>query len=412
MKRSTNRILSTHVGSLIRPPELVESIRARQSGQAVDEQAYAKCLKDSVAEAVRQQAQAGVDIVNDGEFGKSTSWSLYALKRLSGFEMRPVKPGGSPFARGADRARFKDFYDELEGKRATAAWSNVTQMDAVCVAPIKYTGQAELQRDIDNLKAGLQGVNVEEAFLPVAAPSSAIPDRKNEYYASDEECVIALAEALRTEYRAIAESGILLQVDDARAAVTYDRMVPPASFEDYYKWLARHVEVLNHALEGIPQEKIRYHVCWGSWPGPHTTDVPLKKIVDLILKVKAGAYLIEAANPRHEHEWQVWKDVKLPAGKILRQVSVDCQFRRSHLQRKRERPHRCQQDRRLPALRFPARVLYGVNGDSREATHAALPQPAVRQMVQMKIKITSPLMEAGVSCLAPHTTSAIVASIP
>jgi 5-methyltetrahydropteroyltriglutamate--homocysteine methyltransferase len=317
MKRSTNRILSTHVGSLIRPPQLVESIRARQSGGVVDEQAYAKSLKESVAEVVRQQAQAGVDIVNDGEFGKSTSWSLYALKRLSGFEMRPVKAGGSPFARGADRERFKDFYDELEGKRATAAWSNVTQMDAVCVAPITYTGQAELQRDIDNLKAGLQGVNVEEAFLPVAAPSSAIPDRKNEYYKSDEECVVALAEALRTEYRTIAESGILLQVDDARAAVTYDRMVPPASFDDYYKWLARHVEVLNHALEGIPEDRIRYHVCWGSWPGPHTTDVPLKKIVDLILKVKAGAYLIEAANPRHEHEWQVWKNVKLPAGKVL-----------------------------------------------------------------------------------------------
>ena len=317
MKRSTNRILSTHVGSLIRPPQLVESIRARQGGQTVDEQAYAKSLKESVAEVVRQQAKAGVDIVNDGEFGKSTSWSLYALKRLSGFEMRPVKPGGSPFARGADRERFRDFYDELEGKRATEAWSNVTQMDAVCVAPIKYTGQAELQRDIDNLKAGLQGINVEEAFLPVAAPSSAIPDRKNEYYKSDEECVVALAEALRTEYRTIADSGILLQVDDARAAVTYDRMVPPASFDDYYKWLARHVDVLNHALEGIPEDRIRYHVCWGSWPGPHTTDVPLSKIVDLILKVKAGAYLIEAANPRHEHEWQVWKNVKLPAGKVL-----------------------------------------------------------------------------------------------
>jgi 5-methyltetrahydropteroyltriglutamate--homocysteine methyltransferase len=185
------------------------------------------------------------------------------------------------------------------------------------VAPIQYTGLDELQRDIDNLKAGLKGAQVEEAFLPVAAPSSAIPDRKNEYYRNDEELVIALAEALRTEYRAIAGSGILLQVDDARAAVTYDRMVPPASFDDYYRWLGRQVEVLNHALEGIPEDRIRYHVCWGSWPGPHTTDVPLKKIVDLILKVRAGAYLIEAANPRHEHEWQVWKDVKLPDGRVL-----------------------------------------------------------------------------------------------
>jgi 5-methyltetrahydropteroyltriglutamate--homocysteine methyltransferase len=187
----------------------------------------------------------------------------------------------------------------------------------VCVGPITYNGLFELQRDIDNLKAAATAAGVDEAFLPVAAPSSAIPDRKNEYYKSDEDLVVALAEALRTEYRAIVDAGFLLQVDDARAAVTYDRMVPPASLEDYYKWLERHVEVLNHALERIPEDRIRYHVCWGSWPGPHTTDVPLRKIVDLILKVKAGAYLLEAANPRHEHEWKVWQEVKLPPGKIL-----------------------------------------------------------------------------------------------
>jgi 5-methyltetrahydropteroyltriglutamate--homocysteine methyltransferase len=316
MKRSSNRILTTHVGSLIRPPRLLELVRARENGSSADVQAYEQCLRDSVAEVVRRQAQAGIDIVNDGEFGKSTSWALYALKRVSGFEMRPVKPGANPFARGADRERFKEFYAELEGGN-DRTWSNVTQQEAVCVAPVKYTGLSELQHDIDNLKAALQGVKVEEAFLPVAAPSSAIPDRKNEYYKNDEELVIALAEALRTEYRAIVDAGFLLQVDDARAAVTYDRMVPPASFEDYYRWVGRHVEVLNHALEGIPEDRVRYHVCWGSWPGPHTTDVPLRKIVDLILKVRAGAYLIEAANARHEHEWRVWKDVKLPEGKIL-----------------------------------------------------------------------------------------------
>jgi len=317
MKRSTNRILTTHVGSLIRPPQLLELLRAGQNGDTSNRQAYDRCLKDSVAEVVRRQAKAGIDVVNDGEFGKSTSWSLYALKRLSGFELRPFQPGADTFARGADRQRFQEFYAELEGQSADRTWSKVTVQDAVCVSPIKYTGLDELQRDIDNLKAGLAGEQVEEAFLPVAAPSSAIPDRKNEYYRNDEELVIALAEALRTEYRAIAQSGILLQVDDARAAVTYDRMVPPASFDDYYRWLGRHVDVLNHALEGIPEDRIRYHVCWGSWPGPHTTDVPLKKIVDLILKVRAGAYLIEAANPRHEHEWQVWKAVKLPDGKVL-----------------------------------------------------------------------------------------------
>src|SRR5579864_6065563 len=316
MKRSSNRILTTHVGSLIRPPRLLELVRAKESGDAGGAQAYEQCLKDCVAEVVRRQAQAGIDIVNDGEFGKSTSWSLYALKRVSGFEMRPVKPGADPFARGADRERFKEFYAELEGGN-DRTWSNGTKQEAICVAPVRYTGLAELQHDIDNLKAALAGVEVEEAFLPVAAPSSAIPDRKNEYYANDEELVVALAEALRTEYRAIVDAGFLLQLDDARAAVTYDRMVPPAKFEDYYRWVARHVDILNHALEGIPEDRVRYHVCWGSWPGPHTTDVPLRKIVDLILKVRAGAYLIEAANPRHEHEWRIWKDVKLPDGKIL-----------------------------------------------------------------------------------------------
>jgi 5-methyltetrahydropteroyltriglutamate--homocysteine methyltransferase len=316
MKRSTNRILTTHVGSLIRPAKLLDFVYARQEGRAVDEQAYDKCLADSVAEVVWQQAAAGIDVVDDGEFGKSTSWSLYALKRLSGFEQRPIKPGADPFARGADRERFREFYEELE-RPNERTWSKVTTHDVICVAPIQYTGLGELQRDIENFKAALRDLKVEEAFLPVAAPSSAIPDRKNEFYGNDEELLVALAEALRTEYKTIVDSGILLQVDDARAAVTYDRMVPPGSFEDYYRWLSQHVDVLNHALEGIPDDRIRYHVCWGSWPGPHTTDVPLKKIVDLILKVRAGAYLIEAANPRHEHEWRVWKDVKLPEGKIL-----------------------------------------------------------------------------------------------
>ena len=316
MKRSTNRILTTHVGSLIRPPQLLEFVRARQEGQVAGEQAYNKCLKDSVAEVVHRQAQAGIDVVDDGEFGKSTSWSLYALSRLSGFEQRPIKPGADPFARGAERERFKDFYEELEGPDART-WSKVTTHDVVCVAPVQYTGMDELKRDIENFKTALSDAKVEEAFLPVAAPSSAIPDRKNEYYRNDEELLVALAEALRTEYKTIVDSGLLLQIDDARAAVTYDRMVPPGSFEDYYRWLNRHVDVLNHALEGIPEDRVRYHVCWGSWPGPHTTDVPLKKIVDLILKVRAGAYLIEAANPRHEHEWRVWKEVKLPEGKIL-----------------------------------------------------------------------------------------------
>ena len=312
MKRSTDRILTTHVGSLIRPPSLREFLRARQKGDPLDQRAYAKCLTDSVADVVRRQAEAGVDVISDGEFGKSISWSQYVLERLSGFERRPVKPGANPFQRGADREKFAEFYAELDAREGAA-----TTMDSVCVGPISYTGQAELQRDIDNFKAALKKVQVEEAFLPVAAPASVIPDRRNEYYKSDEECLHAIGAAMRTEYKMIVDAGFVLQLDDARAAVSYDRMVPPASFDDYRKWVAMHMAVLNRAIEGLPPERIRYHVCWGSWPGPHTTDVPLKDIVDLILSVRVGAYVIEGANPRHEHEWKVWQDVKLPAGKVL-----------------------------------------------------------------------------------------------
>ncbi len=313
MKRSTSRILTTHVGSLIRPDALQDFLRARQGGKPYDQAAYDKCLADSVAAVVRRQAEAGIDVVSDGEFGKSISWSQYVLERLSGFERRPIKPGTvNPFARGADRTRFSEFYAELDARETPATIS-----ESICVGPIAYTGQAALQRDIDNFKAALKGVDVAEGFLPVAAPASVIPDRKNEYYKSDEECLRAIAEAMRTEYRMIVDAGFILQLDDARTAVTFDRMVPPGSFADYRKWVAMHVDLLNHALEGIPEDRVRYHICWGSWPGPHTTDVPLKDIVDLVLQVRVGAYVIEGANPRHEHEWKVWRDAKLPPGRVL-----------------------------------------------------------------------------------------------
>ncbi|HYR34029.1 MAG TPA: cobalamin-independent methionine synthase II family protein [Burkholderiales bacterium] len=313
----SQRLLTTHVGSLIRPPALLEFIRARQKRAPYDEAAYQRCLAESVREVVRRQAEAGIDLPSDGEFGKAISWSQYALERLSGFERRPANPGANPFARGADRARFAEFYAELDAADGPPATAGATGAVAVCVAPIEYTGHAELQRDIANFRAALAAAGVKQGFLPVAAPASVIPDRKNEYYKSDEECLRAIARAMRTEYLAIVDAGLLLQLDDARFAVTYDRMVPPASFQDYRRWVELHVEVLNEALAGIPEERVRYHVCWGSWPGPHTTDVPLKDVVDLILKVRAGAYLIEGANPRHEHEWRVWEKVQLPPGKKL-----------------------------------------------------------------------------------------------
>ena len=312
MQRSTERILTTHVGSLIRPPALQELLHQKQSGKDYDHAALDACLARSVAAVVRRQAEAGIDVVSDGEFGKSISWSQYALERLSGFERRPVKAGANPFQRGADRERFADFYAELDAREGVS-----TTMDAVCVGPISYVGQSELTRDIDNFRAALDATKVTEAFLPVAAPGSVIPDRKNEYYASEADCLQAIGQAMRSEYRMIVEAGFLLQLDDARAAVSYDRMVPPGSLADYRDWVALQIDVLNQAIEGLPAERIRYHVCWGSWPGPHTTDVPLKDIVDLILKAKVGAFVIEGANPRHEHEWQVWRQVKLPPDKVL-----------------------------------------------------------------------------------------------
>jgi 5-methyltetrahydropteroyltriglutamate--homocysteine methyltransferase len=306
---AASRILTTHSGSLIRPPELLDLLRAGKAGTLE----YRECLKRSVAQVVRRQAQTGIDIPSDGEFGKNISWSQYALERLSGFERRSTSRDRNPFYSGADRARFPEFYAEMDA----APGGSRSEHLAVCVGPISYTGKADVRRDIDNFKAALAAAGVRDGFLPVAAPASVIPDRKNEYYSSGDECLQAIANAMRSEYRAIVDSGLYLQLDDARIAVTYDRMAPPAGLDEYRSWVAKHVEVLNAALEGIPEDRVRYHVCWGSWPGPHTTDVPLAAIVDLILRVRAGTYLIEAANPRHEHEWRVWEKAKLRPGRKL-----------------------------------------------------------------------------------------------
>ena len=312
MKTSTDRILTTHVGSLIRPPELQDIMRAKQSGASYDAAAYEACLAKSVRDIVRRQAEVGIDVPSDGEFGKAISWNQYVVERLSGFELREIPKGYRPGIPGADRTRFKEFYAELDQREPMANPRLVA-----CVGPVKYIGQGVVQRDIANFKAALQGLKVEDAFMPVVAPSSVLPDRKNEYYEREEDWLEAITEAMRVEYKMIVDAGLVLQIDDARAAAAFDRMVPPGTMEDYLRWLAKFVESLNRALEGIPEDRIRYHICWGSWPGPHVSDVGLKDIVHLVLKVKAGAYVIESANPRHEHEWRVWRDVKLPPGRIL-----------------------------------------------------------------------------------------------
>jgi 5-methyltetrahydropteroyltriglutamate--homocysteine methyltransferase len=300
MKRSTDRILTTHAGSMIRPAEVLAL------GPETDEETRTATLRAAVAEVVRKQAELGIDVVSDGEFGKE-NWFTYVMQRLDGYEVRPVQKPEIGFL-GGDESRYPDFF-------ATSGMGGLGTQRHVCVAPIRYIGKPVMQRDVDNFLAALQADDVEGAFLPVVAPTSISVDHTNEYYASHEEYLAALADALHEEYQTITDAGLIVQLDDAILTHFYDRM--QADGVDYRKWVAQQVEVINHALRGIPEEQIRYHVCWGSWPGPHTSDVPLREIADLILKINAQGFSIEAANPRHEWEWTVWQDVKLPDGKIL-----------------------------------------------------------------------------------------------
>jgi 5-methyltetrahydropteroyltriglutamate--homocysteine methyltransferase len=307
VKRSDDRILTTHVGSLARPPELLE-LASYRKGAPADPAEYEARLRTAVAEIVRQQVQAGIDIINDGEYGKS-SWSNYIMARISGFEIRPEQLRPVVWL-GSDRVRFRELAEQVFPRSATGAPTEA------CVGPIAYIDKRSIRRDIDNLKAALRSVDVEEAFLTAVAPASTAYDGVNEYYPSERDYIYALADALREEYRAIHEAGLLVQVDDAVLANMYDELVR-SSPSQYREWAELRVNALNHALEGIPEERVRYHVCFGSWHLPHMSDAPLEEIVDLILQVRAGAYSIEAANPRHEHEWRVWERVKLPPGRIL-----------------------------------------------------------------------------------------------
>ena len=311
---SAGRILTTHVGSLIRPPHLQEFLKAQRDKKAYDQAAFDACLHDAVGDVVRKQAEIGLDVINDGEFGKTISWSRYVLERMSGFEQRdrPAHAGMPVAVAGRDRREFAEFYadyDRHQGFTGMTGWA--------LTGPIRYTGQAALARDIANFKAAAGGAKTAGLFMAAVAPASVAPDRTDEYYKSDEEYVFAVADALHEEYKAIIDADLILQVDDAYLALTYEVMVPPKTLKDYRKWAALRIEALNYALRGLPEERTRYHVCWGSWNGPHAFDVELKDIVDLILKVRVGGYLLEMANPRHEHEWRVWERVKLPKGRML-----------------------------------------------------------------------------------------------
>ena len=309
MKHSTDRILTTHVGSLPRPPDLIALVRAKLRGEAVDSQAYARVLKDSVAAIVRKQAELGVDVIDDGECGKA-SFVSYGNERLGGFSPRQGGGGVSPWAPSREAITFPEFYQTQMGS------VSASHARLVCTGPVTYQGEAALKTDLANLKAALQGVNVAEVFVPAISPASFEDWNKNEYYKTDEDYVVALGEAMRIEYQAIIDAGFLLQIDDPRL-VTYYILHPEESVADCRKWAQMRAAALNHSLRGIPTEKIRYHTCYGINMGPRVHDMELKDIIDIILRIRAGAYSFEASNPRHEHEWKVWRDAKVPDGTIL-----------------------------------------------------------------------------------------------
>ena len=310
--QNTDRIRTTHVGSLVRPPEFVALLRRQSGGEPVDEAEFADALNRAVVDVVRRQAETGLDFISDGEFGKSISWSRYVLERMNGFVQEETEdaPNMMPAAVfGKDREEFAEFYAEYDQTQ-----NFVGMRGWVVTGPVTYGGHDEIRRDIDNFRQGMAGLDGVAGFMPAVAPSSVAPDRDDRYYDRPEDCLAAIADALHDEYREIIDGGFLLQVDDAYFASLYD-MMPGLS--EYRDWAAGAVEVINHALRDIPPEKTRFHVCWGSWNGPHVSDVELKDMVDLMLRVRVGGYAIEMANPRHEHEWAVWRDVELPDGRVL-----------------------------------------------------------------------------------------------
>ncbi len=318
MRRSTTRILTTHTGSLPRPADLMQLLNAREQGEAYDRGAFDRRVARAIGEVVRQQIDTGIDIVGDGEHSK-VSWMAYARGRLSGLEEldEPVRFRGAT----RDSLAFPAVYEDMKTMLAARSPAlvpprKVRQKALVCSGPIAYAGHDELRSDLANLKAALAGTAVEEAFITAISPSNLELYYENRHYRSDEEYLQALADAMHVEYKAIVDAGFLLQIDDPRMATHYNRAVD-ASIEDCRRFIAARVEAVNHALRGIPEDRVRFHTCYSVNVAPRVHDFDLKHFVDLLLQVRAGAYLIEAANPRHEHEWALWREVKLPEGKVL-----------------------------------------------------------------------------------------------
>lgn len=311
MKRSSERILTTHAGALPQPEDLKQMHAAQVAGEPYDEDLFPKRVRQAVAEVVKKQIDCGLDIINDGEVGKS-NFSRYARERLTGFIEREARPSdrvSSIFAR--DMVEFGDYFRKRMGG---IRGENVKRV--FCNGALHYIGHASLKAEIDDFKAGLEGKKYEEAFLPAIAPGTIEHWMKNDYYPSDEAYLVAIAEAMHEEYKAIVDAGFLLQIDDPDLPDGWQFM-SQMTVAEYRKYAELRVDALNHGLRDIPADRIRFHTCWGSYHGPHKFDIPLRDIVDLILKVRANTYSIEASNPRHEHEWRLWEEVKFPDGKVI-----------------------------------------------------------------------------------------------
>jgi 5-methyltetrahydropteroyltriglutamate--homocysteine methyltransferase len=333
MRTSRDRILTSHAGSLPRTEELIEANRQREVGGMKEEPRFQALLRTAVADVVKRQKDLGIDVPGDGEYGKSMghkinyrAWWSYSFHRLGGLTLRGLnlydfpprrsEPGKvvlSSFSDRRDRNRFKAAYSDPDSGVSTGPRTNDWP---VCTGPLTYAGHAAIKADIDNFKAALAAAGVEEGFMTSIGPGSC-SRIGNEYYKTDEEFLWACADAMREEYKAIIDAGLVLQIDDPSIAENFDQINPEPSVADYQKFTMQRVEALNHALKGLPQDRIRFHLCWGSWHGPHTTDIAMKDIVEVMLAIDAGAYSFEAGNVRHEHEWKVWQDVKLPDGKLI-----------------------------------------------------------------------------------------------
>jgi 5-methyltetrahydropteroyltriglutamate--homocysteine methyltransferase len=334
MKGSRSRILTTQAGSLPRPDDLIELNRARQAGESQDEREYQTRLSTAVGDVVRRQKAAGIEVPGDGEYGKAMgqrvnygAWWSYSFQRLGGLELgmelyripaQRSEPGRvrlTSFSDRRDRALFPAAYADPESGVSTNRGGPGMRLP-VCRGPLVYTGQEAIQADVAHMKAALAATGVDEGFMTSIAPGSA-SRIGNEHYRTDEEFIFACAEAMREEYKAILDAGLVLQLDDPAIAENWDMINPEPPVAEYRKLSMIRVEALNHALRGLPRERIRFHLCWGSWHGPHVTDIPLREIVDVMLAVDCQAYSFEAGNVRHEHEWKVWRDVKLPDDRIL-----------------------------------------------------------------------------------------------